>query len=719
MLLECALFVSKLSQTPHIWVQHYRDSSYNVCFNLRKWGDAIGEKLRLTELRERELEKRLKRGALESDDPIVLPEEPVFPDDDRGEDGEQVVSYAIKMVACNLLLEITRFLNDPPAVFSGPSLSLVSTPRVSSSHLERWPSDVSSDGESIKGWNTLNPADFRPPLNQSIYSSSLSFDDYDSRGHSFDEGGLPPNPRKNIVSVYLRVNSSNGVGAGGANRSSSFRSRKQTVAIRELRILDSPAETHPNWSQGSPGGRRKKLSVSQTATSLHHAAVYGGVGGSLGGAPKSPRRPSLSAGAAKPPSAGFHRLKPAVRRRSTSTQLHKATYLQEGDFRPPLLSQSSTASTKGHPGASLGASLNEGLSRLRRSAQRAFRKVRKRQQTPEVHTPGGGSPSLAQRKKLQQRRSSVTGSLSQVMGLEDRRRYSWLDVVEHLILMDASNPEAHKMNKRSCAKLIAALSFVYADSSSERLEFGIGMTMSRSLSTIFTESLAPSDGSRPSSAKYSRTTSLPLSLHIQLSQRHSRKSRAARTISLPDTNKVITYQQPVVNPLAALNFSMLNCERFTSTFLLVTSSNKRGSIELFLEEEAPYSMPYVTAKLDKQRRNYVRDSFAGLMHVPLSLLVSAAPILHPTYFSNLKDVAWEVLLDTDQELAKAAGRLICLSCPVIIVNSTQQMFLIVHAYIDPEEDGIRHVINDFIWEMSIRTISNTHVSKLMFHPPLT
>ena len=24
---------------------------------------------------------------------------------------------------------------------------------------------------------------------------------------------------------------------------------------------------------------------------------------------------------------------------------------------------------------------------------------------------------------------------------------------------------------------------------------------------------------------------------------------------------------------------------------------------------------------------------------------------------------------------------------------------------DPEEDGTRHVINDFIWEMSIRTIS--------------
>ena len=30
---------------------------------------------------------------------------------------------------------------------------------------------------------------------------------------------------------------------------------------------------------------------------------------------------------------------------------------------------------------------------------------------------------------------------------------------------------------------------------------------------------------------------------------------------------------------------------------------------------------------------------------------------------------------------------------------------IVQLHVYPEEDGTRHVINDFIWEMSIRTIS--------------
>ena len=43
------------------------------------------------------------------------------------------------------------------------------------------------------------------------------------------------------------------------------------------------------------------------------------------------------------------------------------------------------------------------------------------------------------------------------------------------------------------------------------------------------------------------------------------------------------------------------------------------------------------------------------MHAPFSLLVHAAPILHDATFSNLKEVAWDTLLDTDHELAKAAG----------------------------------------------------------------
>ena len=52
----------------------------------------------------------------------------------------------------------------------------------------------------------------------------------------------------------------------------------------------------------------------------------------------------------------------------------------------------------------------------------------------------------------------------------------------------------------------------------------------------------------------------------------------------------------------------------------------------------------------------MQQSFAGLMHAPLSLLVYTAPLLSSSSFSSLKDMAWGMILDRNQELAQAAGK---------------------------------------------------------------
>ncbi len=670
-LLECALFVNKLlSGAQTVWLQHNRDGGHYVCIHLRRWGEAIGEKLRLIELKEREMMKRLrKRG--EDSEVIVLPEEPVFPDSNpqRNEEDEaekeQTVSYAVKMAACVLLLEITRFINDPPSQYSLPPLSQVTTPRFGYSSTERKQSaasNYSSEAESAKPWNTLYPGDARPTLVHQ-HTGNLSFDDSESqegmgRHISFDDGGggggggalLSPSPRKKRVSVYLSVS----MGAGGSGTSTSRLGRKQTIAFKDVHIVGgTPGELRqPSTPGGSPSPRLRKQSLftSQTATALHRPSVNA----------RGPRRPSLTGVTPKPSSAGIHRRSQAIYRRK-STGTHLSTQSREAPTqtpieatsRPTLQTQTSTTSTRG-----VGGALNEGFTKLRRSAQRAFRRQLGRKK-PDAFTPVG-SPNLPQRKKMQ-RRMSVTGSLSQLT-MEDRRKeYSWLDVVEHMVLVDSLDPDARKRHRRVCADLITAIGLVYSSESlgaqeTERQE-GVDGRVRKSLSTLLAGVIAPN----PTSVTHLRQNSLPVAVHATLSTRHPGTKTPAgtqRATSVPFATRISTVSPrapSAPNPLALMNFGHLNYERFTSSFLLVTSSGEEGSIERFLEEETATPKSILAARADEVRRDYLQDSYAGLLHAPFALLVHAAPILHGSTFAVLKTVAWATLLDSDHKLAQAAG----------------------------------------------------------------
>ena len=657
--LECAIFVSNLrtKKRPTQWVTHNRDNCVNVSSHLQRWGEAIGEKLRLIELQERMMIGRIQAVSQTTGGSIILPEEPVFPEDNRASTNfearkgaefvtevGQTVSYALKMAACILLLEITRFLRDPPPQFTNTgSISQMSTPRVSVVHLDRktsTASNISSDFESV---HTLHPGDFRPMLGRQHSDfhiqrgSNLSVDESEIinlKSHSVEESS-PTTPRRKRVSVYLHVNSR--IGAG-VKRSSSV--RRQTV----VRYVDSPVEEHSAqpYSAGLYG-RRQSLSTGLDRDGSIHGSIHGGGGGGDTGVSKATRRPTLGSGVPRS-TVGTHH---PPRRKSASALLSNATSISESETRPPLVSQSSNASNKVVAGLS---------TLLRRSAQRAFR----RRIVKHRPAPGSGtnSPNLTQRKRLQQQKQSQMGSVLHLPE-DSRRQNAWLDIVEHLTLVNAFDPEAHKWHKKACLELITVLNTVYTsvmpenDTDETDNKF---LAIPRSLSTIFAAGPLSSmndmqEQSDPSpSVPYSRQ-SVPV--YISGLKKHSDAIRSASVpvVRLPGHESGIAS----ANPLSTLRFTKPDYEKFTSSFLVATSANQEECIELFLEEESAFTRTRISEDSDTQRRKYLKTDFCGLMHAPFSLLVHAAPILHDATFSNLKEVAWDTLLDTDHELAKAAG----------------------------------------------------------------
>ena len=649
--LECAIFVNNLrtKKRPTQWVTHNRDSCFNVSLHLQRWGEAIGEKLRLIELQERMMIGRIQAMSQTTDGSIVLPEEPVFPEDNRASTNletrkgaefvaevGQTVSYALKMAACILLLEITRFLRDPPSHFTNTgSISQMSTPRVSMVHLDRKTS-TASNISSDEAVHTLHPGDFRPMLGRQHSDfhiqrgSNLSVDESDVKSHSVEETS-PTTPRKKRVSVYLHVNSRNGA---GVKRSSSV--RRQTV----VRYIDSPVEEY-SAQQHSPSlyGRRQSLSTHiDRVGSIHES----GGGGGDAGVPKALRRPTLGSGVPSS-TVGTHH---PPRRKSASALLSKSISISESETRPPLTSQSSNASNK----VGLG-------TLLRRSAQRAFR----RKLIKHRAAPGSGtnSPIMNQRKRLQQQKQNQMGSVL-FLPEDSRRQNPWLDIVEHLILVNAFDPEARKWHKKACLELVTVLNTVYTSAMPENDAVDETdnqlLSMPRSLSTIFAAGplLSRNDMQEKStpSSPYGRQ-SVPVYSTVQKS--HS--DFAIRSTSVPSA-RLPGHEAgvPSTNPLAALRFTKPDYQKFTSSFLVATSPNQEECIEIFLEEESAYTRAHISEESDKQRRKYLKADFSGLMHAPFSLLVHAAPILHDTTFTNLKEVAWDLLLDTDHELAKAAGK---------------------------------------------------------------
>lgn len=632
-LLECAFFVHNLrdkdNKSVTRWlcnkkVSHQRDVQA-VAVNLKKWAVAIGEKLRIVELRERDMLQRLQRKGGGKNRLIVLPEEPVLhctPEQEKQKSGEGsgkfwTVSFGIKMCACVLLYEITHYLRDN--AYTTPSV--LGTPHVSITDLaDRRQSIVSSTSTDTEAVATPSPgvtgvlghsldsrsALLKRPLSQVPYSSSLEEDaTHGIQSSSLDdeefvEQELHKEPQRK-VSVYLRVNSAvdNAEGRGRVNTA-----LKQTVNVK----------SSPDASKLAPK-RRSSVSAS---VGQRHISFY----------KKKDDRPVVK-GRTSAITVGVLRPTRKVKA-SSSFQDNVDSSPSELLTRPTLQPQSSTTSQKSH---NLGEQIQNGISRLATRARAFRRKIGRKTAGPRKTSLSGSSPNLTQRKRLRKLSQSL------VLGIEDDKRYfPWLDIVEHLVIVDALNPDAHASHARACTELVTALNHVYA-----LQEGGNESQETRShLNSMFSGAFMNRDGPK---------TSVEQSRGGQPRRTAKVKPLHGTSVAFsPSATFSISSSQSSHQSLASLDFSQIRRSVFSSPSL-----NQGIVIELFLEQDSPLPETRTNTKFNRARKHYIRQSYAGLVHTPFSLLVYTAPILLSSSFRSLKEVAWEMILDRNQELAQAAG----------------------------------------------------------------
>ena len=625
-LMECALFVNKLRNKENThWLRKRQEGHHRIAVHFKRWAVAIGEKLRIVELRERDKIQQLQKRGGKRSQSIILPEEPVLLDspaeqDKQDEEGGrrfQTVSFGIKMCACVLLYEITHYLRE-----NITTTTTLTTPRVSITNLagDRRPSinsSTSTDTDAVVtpgavtrslDSKTLGLARLTPDIHSSSFEEdtfhsvhSPSFD-----GGSFEEEQLE-SPQKR-VSVYLRVNSA-------SDQMETQRGRVNSGLKQIINVTSGAGIAF------APPKRRSSLSVS---VGRRHVSFYEKRTG------ESPVRKSGATVNTLRPIPG----KQAVKSSHSFQETPPESVSPSGSMRrPKLQSQGSTASQKNQ---NLGAQIQSGISRL---ARRAFRgRVRRKTTTTEPRKLSltGGSPNLHQRRKPQ--RLSTAGL---ALGTEDNRRhFPWLEIVEHIVVVDSLNPDAHARHSQACVELVTALSHVYGIYESDKEE---EKSSRPSLSSLFSGVWDPflhrreRIGLETARGTHLRRSGKPKPLPRSVSSTHSSLQSAASSISSSQS-------------MASLDFSQIKQSIFWNP-----SSSQCAAIELFLEHDSELAETQIDAGFSRARKNYMQQSFSGLVHAPLSLLIYTAPLLSSSSFSSLKDIAWGMILDRNQELAQAAG----------------------------------------------------------------
>ena len=679
--LECSMFVRNLcSQTLNppctVWVNHNSDSPrmHNVATNLRKWAEAIGEKLRLMELRDREMFARFQASRKDGET-VILPEEPTFPDENEvtptnhtpsTSDVGLSVSYALKMAACNLLLEITKFLRDIPPHFSpGPSVSQVGTPLLSHTHtLDRrgsYTSIGSSDAESTH--HRVAPLEF-------TFKNSLSVDE----PHEPHEPHEPPDfmdeynvmsPRTtHRTSFYLHINT-NITSGGSLSRNTSFKKPSRT-----LRIADTPTDGRARAFPTSPAARNRRKSIS--------SAVM-----------PRPRRPSFlvvnnnsSSGflsSSQPQGGGVSSAYLKKRRQSMGAIFSQRQ--ESMDYAPPATPSTphpfqsflhtGGRTTSGGAASSISNSLNISFTKLKRGMRGAFRRHGAKTKTTSDLSPNA-SPATLHRKRSR-RLSTADGGHSVFISSSDEKlpySYPWLDTIEHFILKDTKETTLH--NQQSCQKLIAALKKVYsrhcAGEEEEEEEVGGGnnkkpFTLKHSTSSlggIFIHRFPIEETAQT----INRVQSVPAEVQARIDRRASlRPPPRSTSLQFPSSQGEIGVHRSSSTTSSALSkLSFANVSSLLATRTLSGGVGNGETIQLTIEADSPFEKSYLTAKQDKDRTKYIDLDFSGLIHVPFSTVVYAAPILNSRTFSSLKGVAWDALLSRDQDLSQVAAAFFLLAC---------------------------------------------------------
>jgi len=495
------------------------------------------------------------------------------------------VSFALKMMACQLLVEITRILRDPPLHYN-PFLPLSSSP---TSTLQ----------------NTPRPSNITVPVDLHESEDSVIRRSLDHPRSS--AGSLEPGP---------------------------LHCRSGSLEVPRNLLSDQSGD-----SGGEEVNIRKKTSIDAVMLpeSLHSAAL------------KVPTSLNIKGPDLVPPSIviGSPQVEPNRRRISLS--------LRRNSLDPVLKSKASPGNTDKSPTSYLQRKLSnfrESFKKVRNVTKRSTRKttIASYSTSYPARTPGytpQTRPSL-----------SIGSSFKSLSDDPLCTDLPWINVISRLYHVDMLqlHDDCLPLHKLHCAELIAALRRLYTlppldadkdDTKTKPRHYTMSLG-SDELAYLQSISLSQSDKIFSVSSYNSSIASSTGTFSLQ---------RFSRGASLNFGSIFSRRQSMPVNTQREIDARVERMDSTSNKCFLNETELFSDNVDGALERHAMMLQSKRVQTNDGKKIEYLDKEVKGLLHCPLTImqLILAASLVESSKIPTLRDIAWQLLLDTNQDLVQSAG----------------------------------------------------------------
>ena len=540
-------------------------------------------------------------------------------------------------MACVLLLEITKFLREPPQNFL--PLEVSTGHYLHSSHHLATPferkhsniSNISTDSElgpiptvaitpidnprsSFRRISSeqlrLNPA--MPPPDDGI-QKSLSVQ---------EQPASESTPFGRKVSIYLRVNSRHGL-----QTSHSVNRKHPPPGGHGVEV---PPDTYKVLNQ-SPlkQSRRKSMSAllhRQTSTESHHGVAISSSRNTSSQDHSNTRRMSFSGANSR------ETTHPTTQRQNSSSSNLRINVTNVQRRRPSVISKVN------------------GFFRGRQIAFRRRNELNKKQRTSTTTqtSSAGSSPSV--HRKLNQA-SHDSASYSHKVE-EIRSNFPWLDIVKHIVASSHKVSQETKFKrKRSCNDMMSALKHIYS------VQFNAPSVDTQETVNTQNGNTSPSKSSMNRRISISTVFSDSINTDIPAVDKTVDKTPSKQTPECHSSSSLI-------QKLAKLDFSGLRLRmllEYGSTWGNFESNlyeNDEITLDQLIETDSATNLEKLMSNYNIYRLKYCDTVVSGLLHAPFSLLTYAGPVLSVEQFKDIQIVTWDSLLDHDPKCVDSAGMFI-------------------------------------------------------------
>lgn len=579
------------------------------------------------------------------------------------------------MLACILLLEITRFLREPPPKFI-PSES--STGTINYHHIRHAVgaqppqrkvsnmSNLSTDSETICALPISPVATVRRMSSEYQIRQQGHFDDI-RKVLSVEQPTCPLPVDQRKVSIYLRVNSRYG---RQTHHGPNVSIHKPATSSH----VEAPSDTyHVKTSpHHSPSKRRMSLAAGvinrQGSVPHDHTSRV-----------QQMALPTNSARLARKSFSGASGQNVAIKKDSSSSTKPSS---------PPTIHHQ--LSTGGGATSRRRPSVMSKFNGLFQRSRHAFRRPRgtgehpnkKRPSTTTQTSSAGSSPSFIHRSRMGRSHSRQDSIYQRVEELSSD--FTWLGVVEHLIASNHKvSQETRDKQRQQCNDLMSALKHIYSiEFEPEELPVtttitntGNKGTLGRpashlSIGNVFGDPVVSGGGGRAKVLQHTSSSLVLGSLKmmtapVQLTNGNGATTNNNKQQLSNQTSSASIGKNSFTQGLAKLDFSGLRLRSLLESggvwggFDGWAESEEGGvntvTIDQLMETDSASSLEQLMTNYNKHHLDYCNDVLSGLLHAPFSLMTYAGPLLGSQVFRDLRKVAWNEMGDPDYKCSNAAG----------------------------------------------------------------